>query len=149
MRRRSLPPVGAITQTTEICPTDKLYLVSPAPGDHVMSSIWVSPDGVRVKGNGNSKLLKGLLIWNRDIWESVEFYVRSLNLKHDPDDTFNDYNDAYLFRNYDLAWKFADFCLAAPGKEKWVDLPNGVKHRTGVMPFLSERIGDWKRPSYE
>lgn len=147
MRKRSLPPVGALTAVEDIKPRDALFLMSTAKSDSLLT-LKASVDGVQVKSTGRLATLRGLSVWNRNLWEEVEFYVDSLNLAYQGKPHNNNYNDAYLFRNFDLARKYADYCLAAPDPT-WIDYPGGYRHRTDIRPFLSEAKGERKRPTYD
>lgn len=147
MRRFPLPPVGAFARVEDIRPSDRLYLVSPAKGDGLMF-LRASREGVEVGGLGPSALMSGLAIWNKNIWEDVEFYVRSLNLSYEGRPNGNDYGDAYIFRDIDLAFKYSDFCLDAPD-ERWIDRPGGIRQRLSVRPFVSERSGEHRPPVYD
>lgn len=148
MKRRSLPPVGALNRVESIKPIDKLYLVSPAPGDGIMAWIWASADGVEIVGSGSATLVEGLAIWNRNVWEPARFYVASLNLSVSGVPSGNTWNDAYLFFDYELANKFADWCSASPDGQ-WADLEGGLRRRTGVLPFLSRRDGEMRGVEYD
>lgn len=147
MRKLSLPPVGALTAVEDIKPRDALYLMSTAKSDSLLT-LKASADGVQVKSSGRLATLSGLSVWNHNFWEDVEFYVDSLNLACKGKAHSNNYNDAYLFRNFDLAFKYAEYCLAAPDPT-WIDYPGGYRHRTDIRPFLSEAKGERTRPNYD
>jgi hypothetical protein len=87
------------------------------------------------------------MIWNKNWWEDAPFYTDSLNLRSAEVLDLNSYSDAFLFLNYDLAWKYAEFCIEAPDRN-WLNLPGGARRRTDVLPFLSKREGDRSRPTY-
>lgn len=148
MQRLSLPPVGALTDVSQLKPGDRLYIVSPAVRDQSMLWAQVSKEGVEVSRDDPARL-RGLRVWNRNAWDDLRVYMVTLNLRAEGNAEINDYNDIYVFRNFELATKYEDFCISSPDREHWHDYGNDHKRSKALGSSLPKRDGERARIQYE